>query len=177
MSNGRPYRLFPLALGAVGLFLFLGCDGGSSVGATAQRAANSAGYTPELGQIMILTQMRHAKLWFAGQAENWPLASYEIDELQQGFNEAVKTDPKPEGSPIAITEIMTPMTQTAMGDLRNAVAAKDKAAFTESFGSLTRACNSCHIATNHPFNVIRQPVTNPFPNQDFTPPGDEGQEG
>lgn len=38
-------------------------------------------YIPGLGEIMAATQMRHAKLWFAGQAGHWPLAAYELDEL------------------------------------------------------------------------------------------------
>ena len=42
-------------------------------------------YTPGLGEIMTLNQMRHIKLWFAGKATNWPLASYELDELEEGF--------------------------------------------------------------------------------------------
>ena len=33
-------------------------------------------FTPGLGEIMTLTQMRHVKLWFAGDAANWPLAKY-----------------------------------------------------------------------------------------------------
>src|SRR5262245_49113865 len=39
------------------------------------------GYVPELGELMILQQVRHTKLWFAGEAGNWPLAEYEIEEL------------------------------------------------------------------------------------------------
>ena len=37
---------------------------------------------------MTLTQMRHAKLWFAGQAANWSLAAYELDELNEGMQDA-----------------------------------------------------------------------------------------
>ena len=45
-------------------------------------------FTPGLGEIMTMTQMRHAKLWFAGTAGNWPLASYELDELDEGMQDA-----------------------------------------------------------------------------------------
>ena len=44
-------------------------------------------YTPGLGEIMSLQQMRHSKLWSAGSAHNWPLAAYELDELKEGFDE------------------------------------------------------------------------------------------
>jgi len=44
-------------------------------------ASAVAAYTPGLGEIMTLQQMRHLKLWYAGQAGNWDLALYEVDEL------------------------------------------------------------------------------------------------
>jgi len=37
-------------------------------------AANVEPYQPEIGEIMMFQQLRHAKLWFAGQMNNWPLA-------------------------------------------------------------------------------------------------------
>jgi hypothetical protein len=37
--------------------------------------------------IMSLQQMRHPKLYFAGQAENWDLAAYEPDEIGEGFDD------------------------------------------------------------------------------------------
>ena len=40
-------------------------------------------YKPELIEFMIFTQIRHAKLWLAGNAGNWELADYEIDELKE----------------------------------------------------------------------------------------------
>ena len=44
-------------------------------------------YQPGLGEIMALQQMRHIKLWYAGRAGNWPLADYEIGELNEGFED------------------------------------------------------------------------------------------
>jgi hypothetical protein len=43
--------------------------------AACSREPATPAYTPGLGEIMTLTQMRHAKLWFAGQAGNWSLAT------------------------------------------------------------------------------------------------------
>jgi hypothetical protein len=42
-------------------------------------------YAPGLGEFMTATQLRHAKLWFAGKANNWDLAAYEIDEIMEGL--------------------------------------------------------------------------------------------
>ena len=52
---------------------------------TANAQESPAG--PGLGEIMTLQQLRHIKLWFAGRAGNWPLADYEIGELNEGFED------------------------------------------------------------------------------------------
>ena len=47
-------------------------------------------YAPGLGQFMTATQLRHAKLWFAGKMNNWDLAAYEIDEIKEGLEDVKK---------------------------------------------------------------------------------------
>src|SRR4051794_1959718 len=60
---------------------------------TTAQAEPKEPFTPGLGEIMTLQQMRHLKLWYAGQAGNWPLAGYELDELKEGFEDIVKYQP------------------------------------------------------------------------------------
>ena len=60
--------------------------GASIVVAAAQSAKEP--YNPGLGEFMTATQLRHAKLWFAGKDNNWDLAAYEIDEIKEGFEDA-----------------------------------------------------------------------------------------
>src|SRR5674476_1652761 len=50
-------------------------------------------YVPGLGEIMGQISMRHTKLWYAGAAQNWGLAAYEIKELQEGFEMAGELHP------------------------------------------------------------------------------------
>ncbi|NDU85790.1 MAG: hypothetical protein G3H99_04160 [Ferrovum sp.] len=38
------------------------------------------------------TQVRHAKLWFAGTEGNWDLAAYEVGELREGLDDAAQFD-------------------------------------------------------------------------------------
>jgi hypothetical protein len=124
---------------------------------------------PRLGDIMLANQARHAKLWFAGQAENWPLASYELDELEEGFEEVVEYHPTHEESPVSLAETLPPLMKQPIADLRSAIGAQSPSKFAPAFDSLTRACNACHQATNYSFNVITRPASNWFVNQDFTP--------
>jgi len=122
---------------------------------------------PGLGEIMGATQMRHAKLFFAGQAQNWPLADYEMDELQEGFDDAVRLHPTHKGA--AVATLLPSTTADAMTSLHSAIDQHDAAAFAQAFDALTAACNTCHEAADFGFNVVVRPRTNPYTNQQFAP--------
>ena len=124
-------------------------------------------YAPGLGEMMSLQQMRHVKLWFAGQAENWQLAAYELDEIGEGFDDIVKFHPTHKDSPVAPKDAIPRMLTEPLKTLRAAVENKDAAAFAQAYDALTAACNSCHQATNFGFNAVQRPATNPYPNQVF----------
>jgi hypothetical protein len=51
-------------------------------------------YSPRIGHLMILQQIRHSKLWFAAAAGNWELADHELEELQEGFEDVAALFPK-----------------------------------------------------------------------------------
>lgn len=128
-------------------------------------------YTPGLGEIMSLQQMRHVKLWLAGQAKNWELAAYELDELGEGFEDAMKFHPTHKDSPVKLTEVIPKMGIAPVDELRRAVDAKDAAAFVRAYDALTAGCNNCHQSTNFSFNRVQRPAANPYPNQLFEPAG------
>ncbi|MCB9898127.1 MAG: hypothetical protein H6825_09005 [Planctomycetes bacterium] len=142
-----------------------------ALGACAGRPA-APDHVPGLGEIMSLNQMRHAKLWWAGTAGNWPLASYELDELGEGFDDAVEFHPTHKDAPIAIKDAIPAMIEGPLGTLRRAVDAQDGDAFRTAFDALTTACNACHRATEFGFNVVTRPTVNTFSNQAFAPPSD-----
>jgi hypothetical protein len=127
-------------------------------------------YAPGLGEIMTLQQMRHTKLWLAGEAGNWDLAAYEIKELQEGFDDVMKFHPTHEDSPVAPKDAIPRMVTVPLSDLGGVVEKKDTAMFGQAYDALTKACNDCHQATNFGFNVVQRPATNPYPNQVFAPP-------
>ena len=126
-------------------------------------------YAPGLGEIMTLQQMRHSKLWFAGQASNWDLAAYELKELQEGFDDAVKFHPTHEDAPLPISQLVPNMMDTPIKELQDIVAAKDRGRFFTGFDELTKACNGCHQAANFGVNVVARPSQNPYTNQVFQP--------
>ena len=127
-------------------------------------------YVPELGELMALQQMRYTKTWLAGQAGNWPLAAYEVDELGEGFEAVIKFHPTHENSPVAPKDAIPRMVTQPLADLKAAVARRDDGAFEETFDALTTACNNCHQATNNGFIHIQRPDANPYSSQVFVPP-------
>jgi hypothetical protein len=144
----------------------------AALDAGGEPAAPPAPYSPGIAEIMIATQIRHAKLWLAGDARNWALADYEIDEIKEGFEDVVQYFPvykdMPVGKMIEAT-IMSPIEE-----VEKAVKARDRAGFVAAFDKLTAACNSCHQAANRAFIVIQRPSTSSstFPNQSFAPKRD-----
>lgn len=124
---------------------------------------------PGLGEIMSATQMRHAKLWFAGQAGNWPLAAYEVDELEEGFDDVVRFHPTHKDSPAPLSELVPAMMSAPIRQLRAVIAAQDRSRFDAAFDALTGACNACHQETHFGFNVVVRPTANAFSNQRFEP--------
>ena len=116
---------------------------------------------------MSAQQMRHAKLWFAGESANWRLASYEVDELREGFDDVVKYHPTLEDSHLPVSRLVPTIVLGSLNEVGAAVQAQDKARFEVAFDKLTAACNSCHQATNFGFNVVKRPSEPPFSNQEF----------
>ena len=164
----RITRTIVPALAVTWLAMTIGC--GQSAPAGGAPAGAPEAYAPGLGELMTLQQMRHTKLWLAGQAANWELAAYELDELGEGFDDIVKFHPTHKDSPVAPKDAIPRMMTQPLADLRDAVAKKDTAAFVERYDALTAGCNNCHQATNFGFNRVQRPEANPYPNQVFAPP-------
>ena len=125
-----------------------------------RRLTNS--YTPGLGEFMSGIQVHHEKLWFAGTAQNWKLANFEIDEIRESLDDIQRfCMDRPEVASV-------PMILPPMDSVAKAVAQQDLPRFKSAFTLLTNTCNNCHRATRHEFNVIQIPTTPPFSNQVFT---------
>jgi hypothetical protein len=130
-------------------------------------AQSSQAYVIGTGEIMGENQVRHEKLWFAGTAQNWPLAQYETSELREGFDDVRTFHPtfkkKPTG-PMIDQYVAGPL-----GEIDKAIKDQSEAEFTTAFNDLTNGCNACHKEFGMGFNVIQRPTSPPFSNQDFEP--------
>jgi hypothetical protein len=113
-----------------------------------------------LSAIMAQQQMRHIKLWFAGDASNWALADYEIDALKDGFDDVSK---------LVGEDLVSQHVGSAVTALEKSIDAKDHAAFVAAFDRLSAGCNACHRTLDHAFIVIKRPSLSPYSDQNFSP--------
>ncbi len=126
-------------------------------------------YIPGLGDLMGATQMRHAKLWFAGENGNWDLAAYEMDELREGLTDAAHFNPMFKNIPVQT--MLEQFTTQPLSGLDKAIASKNVENFKQAFDQLTAACNGCHHAAARGFISITRPTMVPLTNQSFIPSG------
>lgn len=153
-----------VASAVVLMLLLAGCSvKRTDAGASAEVKA----YVPGTGDIMVENQMHHAKLWFAGQDGNWPLAQYELNELREGFDHVKTYHPTFKKKPTA--PMIDQYVAGPLDELDKAVQGKNQAAFGTGFDDLTNGCNGCHKEFGMDMNVIQRPTSPPFSNQDFEP--------
>ena len=124
-------------------------------------------FAPSLALVMNLMQLSHFKLWMAGNLRNWPLADYELVQMNTSLQDARTLFPN---VPKADTRSMIQPAEA----IRSAISAKDGARFDKAYAAFTAACNRCHEAEGLGFIDIRVPLTSPimtspFSDQSFAP--------
>jgi hypothetical protein len=125
---------------------------------------------PGLGEIMGVIEQHHAKLYYAGAKANWPLAAYELNEIQESLEEAENLYPTPfKNVTVALPQIIPSMTKGTIAGVRDAIRQKNEESFVSAYQDLSKSCSSCHAAENHPFIKIQTPAPGMFSDQDFAP--------
>src|SRR5262249_781663 len=84
-------------------------------------------YTPSLAVVMGLIQISHFKLWLAGNLRNWPLAEYELSQMNASLQDARALFPN---LPAADTSAMS------SEELRDAIRTKAGAKFDGSLSKI-----------------------------------------
>ncbi len=120
----------------------------------------AATHKTELGQQMLLLQIRHGRLWAAGENENWLLAHFQLAELNEALDDVVEQNGddaalQPQQLSVVLPAIMKP----AVSRLREAIDHQSRAEFDVAYDGLSNACSACHQAADHGFLVIQRPTT------------------
>ena len=121
----------------------------------------------ELADVMGKMQWHTNKLFFAGKYNNWELADFYVEELEEALEELeesglVEND-------ISYGPLAKSITSDPINKLREAIESEQSDNFNDAYLGMVRACNNCHVASKHAFIRIvlpKQPVSD---NQDFEP--------
>jgi len=128
------------------------------------------GYVPRLSDLMVVIQIRHSKLFYAVKRGNWPLADFELEQLNSTLKEAARYYPKT----IPASDLTG--TDKIKSVINEAIKSKDETKFDQSFVQLTAECNRCHEAADRAFIFIRRPsFPSAFSNQLYGPRPSESQ--
>ena len=141
----------------------------SAISAAEENSAQRpTGYVPRLSDLMVVIQIRHAKLFYAVRRGNWPLADYELEQLISTLSEVGRYYPK-------TTPPMT-VADSIRSSLGEAIKGKDEGKFDQAFDEMNAECNRCHEAADRPFIFIRRPsYPSAFSNQLYSPRSAEQQ--
>ena len=124
------------------------------------QARPQAAAPPELGQQMLELQIRHARLWQAGQAQNWLLTQFQLAELRESFSGVVEQNGDHAAlQPKRLADVLPAITNPALKQLQDAVDAQDGKKFEAAYDALSQSCTTCHEASGHGFLVVQRPLT------------------
>jgi cytochrome c553 len=118
-------------------------------------------FTLRLNDLMVATQLRHFKLWYAGLVQNWQLANYELGQIRAAIDDTKRFYSSQADS-------KTSMMAEPTDELGDAIKAMDIDKFRKAYVKLTAACNACHEATGFGFIRIREPRLSPIETSPFT---------
>lgn len=125
-------------------------------------------FKPAMDDLMtMLVQPRHIKLYYAGQAKNWTLAAFQLNELRAALARIGRTIPTYRS--IGVDTAVSAIFADKIKAVDAAIKAADAAQFTAAYGEMTGACNACHAGMEHPFLVIKVPDAMNYPDQEFRP--------
>ena len=125
---------------------------------------------PELGQQMLELQIRHDRLWWAGQSGNWTLAYFMVGELGEALRGIEQTNgDAAELQPGKLSELMPSIMNPAIKDVQQALAKQDKAAFAKAYDKLSAACTACHQTAGNTFLIMQRPKTPLLDNLRYVP--------
>ena len=125
-------------------------------------------FKPAMDDLMtMLVQPRHIKLYYAGQAKNWMLAAFQLNELRAALARIGRTIPNYRN--ISVDTAVASIFADKLSAVDAAIKAADPAQFNAAYGEMTAACNACHAGMDHAFLVIKVPDGANYPDQEFRP--------
>jgi hypothetical protein len=123
------------------------------------------------GQAFAMTQVAYnfSNLWFAVQAENWPLAQFYASETKVRLRWAMRVQPsrKISSGNLELTPIATALETAQLAAIEQSITAKDKTGFVAGYTGMMHGCQGCHEASEKPSLKLHIPTMPAEPMIDF----------
>lgn len=120
----------------------------------------------EAAPLMSRMQIYANKLWYAGDAENWDLAAFYFEEIEEVMEEIEKTDAEENG--VSLSQAVNDWGLGPIENLEKTIVSKDKKTFFLEYENMIINCNGCHTTTKHPYIKIIKPTDPIFSNQKYS---------
>lgn len=119
----------------------------------------------EVADTMTKLQRHANKLYFAGRHENWKLADFYIEEIEETAKDFSKKDVM--HGQVNISGLMDALIQPEILELERAASTGNGPDFQQHYNALIKNCNACHTAVNLPWIVVQEPRTPAYDNQSY----------
>ncbi|MGB9067858.1 MAG: hypothetical protein WCC21_04760 [Candidatus Acidiferrales bacterium] len=109
---------------------------------------------PSQSHSMTDVGFQFSNLWFAGTRNNWPLATFFLNESRQHIRWTIRIRPirkSPSGDPVDLEGIFDPIDGGVLVKLQQAIDKKDSVQFAAAYKETLAECYSCHKASGKPF--------------------------
>ena len=137
-----------------------------------ERINDLSGLLPGQGAVMSLVGYYFGNLWFAIDAENWPLAEFYLHECRETLERAVDIKPIRQdlaGLDVDLVAMAEALDHTQFTQMDATIRAEDKAGSISVYREAMIVCYSCHMSTGKPFLNVRIPTTPPSLGIEFDP--------
>lgn len=124
------------------------------------------GMLPSQSHAMIDAEYHFANLWFAARSENWPLATFYLNETRARLNWALRVRPVrklADGRDLDLRPILKGVEEGAFANLKSIVDKHDSAGFEPAYRAMLAQCQACHAAAEKPFLRPQIPTAPPSP--------------
>ncbi len=118
----------------------------------------------ELAEKMMFLQRYSEKLYFAAKKQNWELADFYLEELEETVEKVIKANKMEDG--INVSSQMREMLYPKIKDLQEKLKSKAYSEFDKSYNAMLMNCNGCHMLTKHGFIKVQVPRQNYY-SQEF----------
>ena len=122
------------------------------------------GKAPSASVAMADVGFHYSNLWFAGQAKNWPLATFYYNETRNHVRWMIRINPTPkgpDGMPVDLKGIFDAIDTSTFAALKTVIDAKDATKFDAAYRTVLESCYQCHKAVGRPYLRPMVPKTPP----------------